>query len=83
MSSSLARLRGAETAITARPHAPPAMLTLRDQVITPILAGVRNPRRGRKPATWTRIDRDYETLRIGMQALFHDPGITASTAPTA
>jgi hypothetical protein len=24
---------------------------------------VRSPRRGRKPATWTQIDRDYETLR--------------------
>jgi hypothetical protein len=28
---------------------------------------------GRKPATWTRVDRDYETLRIDMQTLFHDP----------
>jgi hypothetical protein len=57
-----------------------ALLTLRDQVIGPILAGVRSPRRGRKPAHWTRIDRDYETLRIGMQTLFHDLGITTSRA---
>jgi hypothetical protein len=49
-----------------------ALLTLRDQVIAPILAGVRNPRMGRKPVHWTQIDRDYETLRIGMQTLFHD-----------
>jgi hypothetical protein len=57
-----------------------ALLALRDQVIGPILAGVRNPRLGRKPAHWTRVDRDYETLRIGMQTLFLDLGITASSA---
>ena len=49
-----------------------ALLTLRDEVIAPILAGVRSPRRGRKPATWTAVDRDYETLRTDMQTLFHD-----------
>ncbi len=37
------------------------LLTLREQVIRPILASVRSPRRGRKPTTWTQIDRDYET----------------------
>lgn len=57
-----------------------ALLALRDHVIAPILAGVRGPRPGRRPAHWTRIDRDYEKLRIGMQALFDDPGITASAA---
>jgi hypothetical protein len=56
------------------------LLALRDQVIGPILAGVRSPRLGRKPAHWTAIDRDYETLRIGMQTLFHDLGITTSSA---
>ena len=60
-----------------------ALLALRDQVIAPILAGIRSPRRGRKPANWTPVDRDYETLRIGMQALFHDLGITASTTAAA
>jgi hypothetical protein len=35
---------------------------------------------GRKPAHWTRIDRDYETLRITMHTLFHHLGITTSTA---
>ncbi len=70
-----------------RYHLPPqtagtiaALLTLRDQVIAPILAGVRSPRLGRKPATWTRVDRDYETLRINMQTLFHDLGITTAAA---
>jgi hypothetical protein len=70
-----------------RYHIPPeaartiaALLALRDQVIAPIIAGVRSPRRGRKPAHWTAIDRDYETLRTGMQTLFHDLGITPSAA---
>jgi hypothetical protein len=49
-----------------------ALLTLRDQVIAPILAAVRSPRMGRKPAHWTRVDRDYERIRIGMQTLFTD-----------
>ncbi len=53
-----------------------ALLTLREQVIAPILAGVRSPRLGRKPATWTRVDRDYETLRINLHTLFHHLGIT-------
>ena len=60
-----------------------ALLALRDQVIAPIIAGIRSPRRGRKPATWTRIDRDYETLRIGMQTLFNDLGITPTAAAAA
>ena len=89
----LRKLRGKGLAVkpgrTRRYHIPPeaartiaALLALRDQVIAPILAGVRSPRRGRKPAHWTRIDRDYET-RIGMQGLFNDLGITASTAAAA
>ncbi len=57
-----------------------ALLTLRDHVIAPILAGVRSPRRGRKPAHWTAVDRDYETLRTGMQDLFHDLGIETQPA---
>ena len=60
-----------------------ALLALRDQVIAPILAGVRSPRMGRKPAIWTRIDRRYETLRIGMQELFHDLGITPAATTAA
>jgi hypothetical protein len=60
-----------------------ALLTLRDQVISPILAGVRSPRLGRKPTTWTRVDRDYEAIRIQMQTLFHDLGITTPRAAAA
>ena len=59
-----------------------ALLTLRDHVIAPILGGVRSPRLGRKPTSWTPVDRDYETLRINMQTLFDHLGI-ASIAPAA
>ena len=68
---------------TRRYHVPPlaartiaALRTLRDQVIAPILAGIRNPRIGRKPKAWTRIDRDYEQIRIHMQTLFDDLALT-------
>jgi hypothetical protein len=57
-----------------------ALLTLRDHDIAPILAGVRSPRPGRRPAHWTRIDADYENLRVSMHALFDDLGIRASPA---
>jgi hypothetical protein len=70
-----------------RYHVPPqaartiaALLALRDQIIGPILAGIRSPRRGRKPAHWTQTDRDYETLRINMQTLLTDLGITTAAA---
>jgi DNA-binding transcriptional ArsR family regulator len=55
-----------------------ALFILRQQVIAPILAGVRSPRLGRKPATWTSADRHYEQLRIGIQPLFHELGIAAA-----
>jgi hypothetical protein len=57
-----------------------ALLTLRDHVIAPIVAGVRSPRPGRKPAVWTPVDRDYEQIRISMQTLFSHLGITAGAA---
>jgi len=40
-----------------------------------------HPRTGRKPKTWTAADRDYETIRIGMQTLFRHVGI--ETLPSA
>src|SRR6478736_3681758 len=74
---------------TRRYHVPPeaartiaALLTLRDHVIAPIIAGVRSPRLGRKPVTWTPVDRDYETLRVDLQTLFTHLGIT-TTQPAA
>ena len=72
---------------TRRYHVPPpaartisALLTLRDHVIAPILAGIRSPRMGPKPRIWTAADRDYETLRIGMQTLFRHLGIETQPA---
>jgi hypothetical protein len=56
-----------------------ALLSLRDHVIAPILAGVRSPRMGRKPKTWTTIDRDYEQIRINMQTLLDHLGLTTPT----
>jgi len=87
----LRKLRGkqliSKPARTRRYHVPPdaartiaALLTLRDHVIAPILAGIRSPRRGRKPKIWTAIDRDHENLRIGMQTLFQHVGIDTLTA---
>lgn len=57
-----------------------ALLTLRDHVIAPILAGIRSPRQGRKPAHWTTIDRNYERIRIHTQTLLTDLGITTAAA---
>jgi hypothetical protein len=85
------KLRGKDLAVrhgrSRRYHVPPpaartiaALLALRDHVIGPILAGVRSPRMGRKPAIWTSVDRRYESLRVGMQELFRDLGITAAAA---
>jgi len=54
------------------------VLTLRDRVIAPVLAGVRKPV-GRPRNTYTRIDRDYDTLRYDMRALFTDLGIATAS----
>lgn len=58
-----------------------ALVVLREQVIAPILAGLRSPRWGRRPAHWTQLDRDYEAIRVQMQTLFAHLAIT--TAATA
>jgi hypothetical protein len=60
-----------------------ALSVLRKHVVDPILAGVRSPRQGRKPSTWTTVDRDYESLRVDMQTLFGHLGITTTDLPTA
>jgi hypothetical protein len=84
----LKKLRGKGLVVkpgtSRRYHAPPdalrtitALLVLRDQVLRPILAGVRVPRLGRKPKTWTRTDQHYETLRLDMKALLNHCGIAA------
>jgi hypothetical protein len=55
------------------------LLVLRDQVIRPLLAGVRTPRQGRPPSTWTRLDQHYQTLRLDLRALFTELGVAASS----
>jgi hypothetical protein len=57
-----------------------ALLTIRDKVIAPLIAGIRTPRRGWPPNHWSQIDRDYETLRLDMQALFRHLGIATHAA---
>ncbi|MDV9172079.1 hypothetical protein R6V09_18430 [Streptomyces sp. W16] len=52
-----------------------ALTTLRDRVISPLLAGVTEPRRRWPPATWTTIDRHCRTLRLEMMAMFTELGI--------
>jgi len=72
---------------TRRYHVPPdaartiaALLVLRDQVIAPILAGVRTNHTGPKPAISAAIDRDYDNLRTAMQTLFQHLGIQTQPA---
>ena len=91
----LRKLRGKQLVLkpgrTRRYHVPAAaartiaaLLTLRDQVIAPLIAGIRTPRQGRPPKNWTAIDRDYETLRRAMHTLFNDLGVAtkATSAST-
>ena len=56
-----------------------ALGVLRDHVITPILAGIGRPRHGRKPTHWTKIDQDYQTLRLDMRTLFADLGLATAS----
>jgi hypothetical protein len=53
---------------------------LREQVIAPILAGVRSPPQRTQAGhlAWTDVDRDYEKIRIDMQTLLQDLGIRAA-----
>lgn len=85
----LRKLRGkqlvAKPGRSRRYHVPPeaartitALLVLRDHVIAPIVAGVRSPPLGRKPAQWTAVDRDYEAIRITMHRLFDHVGIESA-----
>jgi hypothetical protein len=84
----LKKLRGKDLVVrrgaSRRYQAPPAgvrtiaaLLILRDQVIKPVLAGVRNRKVGRKPTTWSVVDQHYETLRLDLRHLFRDLGIAA------
>jgi hypothetical protein len=57
-----------------------ALLTLRDHVIAPILAGVKIRRHDHVPARLTPIDQDYEHLRTDMATLFRHLGIQPGPA---
>lgn len=50
---------------------------LGDHVIAPVVAGIWKPM-GRPPNTYTRIERDYDTLRADLRILFNDPSSTAA-----
>ncbi len=87
----LRKLRGKQLVIkpgrTHRYHVSPqaartitGLSVLRDHVIAPILAGIGKPRPGRPPATRTRVDRDYQTLRADMRTLLEDLGLSTDTA---
>ena len=87
-SYALKRLRGKGLVVkigsSRRYQVPPAaartiatLFTLRDQVIKPLLGGLAAPKRGRRPSTWTSLDRHYEQLRLDMQDLFQHLGIAA------
>jgi hypothetical protein len=54
-----------------------ALLVLRDKVIQPLLAAALQTRPSRAAQNPTRLDRHYETLRVGMQGLLHELGIAA------
>ena len=57
-----------------------ALLTLRDHVIAPILAGVQIRRHNHVPTRLTPIDQDYEHLRTDMATLFGHLGIQPGPA---
>lgn len=68
-----------------RYHTPPeaartlaGIVVLRDQVIVPCLAGIRDAHPGPPPATPSTTDQHYEKLRRQMRDLLHDCGITAA-----
>jgi hypothetical protein len=60
-----------------------ALLTLREKVIAPILAGVRDLPPTAEPTHVTAVDRDYRTLREGMRSLFGHLGIATPAAAAA
>jgi hypothetical protein len=89
----LRKLRGKQLVLkpgrTRRYHVPQlaartiaALITVRDKVIAPLIAGIQTPRHGRPPKHWTSIDRDYETLRRDMKTLFTNLGITTALSTT-
>jgi hypothetical protein len=54
-----------------------ALYVLRDQVIRPLLAGVRTTQPHPQPILAPALDRHYERLRLDLQPLFQELGIAA------
>ncbi len=54
-----------------------ALYVLRDQVIRPVLAGVRTPEKQPQPTLAPALDRYYERLRLDLQPVFQELGIAA------
>lgn len=44
----------------------------------PTVGQRRGPGPGRPPTTYTRVDRDYDTIRKDIRTLFHDLAIDAA-----
>jgi hypothetical protein len=54
-----------------------ALVVIRDKAIKPLLAAAQQHRRSRPPQNPSPLDLHYQTLRAGMQRLFHELGIAA------
>jgi hypothetical protein len=54
-----------------------ALTVLRDKVMTPLLAAAEHAVPTRGAQNPTALDHHYETLRVGMHALFHELGVAA------
>jgi hypothetical protein len=52
-----------------------ALLTLREKVIKPVLAGAGNPKGGRKPQNQTHLDTQYRKVQTEMHHLLHMLGM--------
>ena len=52
-----------------------ALLTLREKVIKPVLAGAGKPKRGPKPKRQSELDIQYGKVQTEMRTLFHILGV--------
>jgi hypothetical protein len=52
-----------------------ALVILRDKAIKPLLAAAQQSRRSRRPPNPAPIDIHYQTIRAGMQGIFHELGL--------
>jgi hypothetical protein len=54
-----------------------ALLILRDQVIRPLLAGVRAPQPHAQPTLWPALDQHYQRVCLDLQPVFDELGLAA------